>query len=119
MSDLPLQSSCDPTDPSEHFLWALVGLAGPRNAPLILPPDIMRQWSKHLWECGFRHNPELQEIKFIPPVGVNVNWVQGVTGDWVDINTPLTPEQSAPDISHLSEGEKQVLLRRLQAEMGE
>lgn len=110
---IPLQSGCDPDVPEEHVLWALVGLAGPSShAPMILPIPVQRAWSKHLYECGFRHDPELQKIKYIPPAA-GTNWVVGSAGKWVDIATPLTPEQTAPDISHLSDEEQIALLRDL------
>lgn len=110
---IPLQSGCNPNDPEEHALWALTGLAGPNSqAPLILPVAVTKLWSKHLYDCGYRHHPELQKIKYIPPAA-GTNWVVGAAGEWVDINTPLTPQQSAPDISHLSDEEQLVLLSQL------
>lgn len=113
MSNIPIQSNCDPDDPEEHLLWGLVGLAGPSaQAPLILPVAVQRKWSRHLYDCGYRHHPELQKIKYIPP-SHNTNWVAGASGEWVDINQPLTPEQSAPDVSHLSDAEQMVLLQQL------
>lgn len=118
MAGIPLQATCNPDNPEEHLLWALVGMAGPTSqAPLILPVDIMRQWSKHLYAAGFRHHPEHQTIKYVPPITGN-NWVIGAAGDWVDINQPLPPETTAPDTSHLTPDEKQVLLDRLTKEMG-
>jgi len=116
MAGLPLQTTCNPDAPDEHLLWALVGMAGPTSqAPLILPVDIMRKWSEHLYRAGFRHHPELQEIKYVPPT-IGDNWVVGAAGEWVDINTPLPPETTAPDLSNLTPAEKQVLLDRLMAE---
>lgn len=110
---IPLQSACNPDDPEEHFLWATVGLAGPTShAPLILPVAVGRKWSNHLHDCGFRHHPELQKIKYLPPPA-GTNWVVGSAGRWVDINTPLTAEQTAPDISHLSDAEQLALLAQL------
>lgn len=113
---IPLQSGCDPDNPEEHALWALVGLAGPNShAPLILPEIVQREWSRHLHACGFRHHPELQTIKYVPPAK-DTNWVLGAAGEWVDINTPLAPEQTAPDLSHLSDDEKIAVLRQLLTE---
>lgn len=112
---LPLQSNCDPNDPEEHVLWATVGLPGPgKNAPLTVPPQTQREWSKHLYDCGFRHHPELQKIKYVPPPD-EVSWIQGFAGMWVPIDTPLPPEVTAPDISGLSAGEEQVLWEKLEA----
>ena len=118
MAGVPLQPTCDPNDPEEHALWALVGMAGPTSqAPLILPVEIMRQWSKHLYLAGFRHHPDEQQIKYVPPVQGD-NWIIGSAGKWVDMDTPLPPEVTAPDTSHLTMEEKQVLMQRLNKELG-
>lgn len=115
--NVPLQSSCRADVPSEHALWALPGIAGPTaRAPLVLPRAVMEAWSEHLWECGFRHHPELQKIKYLPP-GPNTNWLQGAAGQWVPIDQPLTAEQSAPDTDHLTADEKRVLIDRLTTEL--
>ncbi|AKK04602.1 putative DUF2744 family protein [Corynebacterium mustelae] len=117
MGNIPLQQDCDMNDPDEHALWALVGLAGPTaHAPLVLPPQVLRKWSRRMWECGFRHNPELQEIKYVPPP-LDTNWVLGAAGQWVGIDTPLPAEITAPDTSHLTDEEKRVLLARLVNEL--
>lgn len=114
---IPLQSECDVLSPEEHALWALVGLPGPgKNAPMVLPPSVLRQWSQHLWECGFRHTPELQEKKYVPPSSAS-NWLAGSAGRWVSIFTVLPAEDTAPDISSLSMDEKRVLLEKLSADI--
>lgn len=111
--NLPLQSACNPDDEVEHILWALVGLTGPSShAPLVLPMAVMRQWAKHLYDCGFRHHPELQKIMYLPPRG-DANWVTGAAGEWVSVDTPLPPEQSAPDTSHLTRDEMLVVFDQL------
>ncbi len=114
---IPIQSSCDMTNPEEQALWALVALPGPgATAPLVLPVDVMRQWSQRLYDCGFRHHPEEQTVKYVPP-GPDTDWVMGAAGRWVPIDEPLDAGQTAPDISHLTMAEKQVLLRRLETEI--
>lgn len=114
---IPLQVDCDVLSPEEHALWALIGLPGPgKNAPLVLPPSVVRDWSKHLWECGFRHDPSLQEKKYIPPASATT-WMAGSAGRWVSMNTELPAEVTAPDTSGLSQEEKQVLLDRLSSEL--
>lgn len=114
---IPLQHECDMSSPEEHALWALVGLPGPgQHAPLVMPPAVLKQWSKRLWELGFRHDPDLQELKYVPPAA-DSNWVAGAAGRWVNVNAVLPAEDTAPDVSHLSADEKRVLLERLAAEM--
>ncbi|MBV7294935.1 DUF2744 domain-containing protein [Corynebacterium sp. TAE3-ERU12] len=68
MFSVPDQDKCDPESPDEHLLWALMGLPGPgATAVMLVPEPALRQWSKHLWECGFRHHPELQTRRYEPP----------------------------------------------------
>ena len=114
---IPIQSECNPNLPDEHVLWALVGLAGPSaNAPLVVPVSILRKWSQHLYRCGLRHDPELQEIKYVPPQGPQ-DWIMSAGGSWVDVSEELPAEVTAPDTSHLSAAEKRILLDRLSAEL--
>ena len=114
---IPVQSACDPDLPEEHVLWALVGLSGPAaNAPLIVPPSVLRKWSEHLYRCGFRHDPDLQEIKYVPPQGPH-DWITSAGGQWVDVAEDLPAELTAPDLAGLSMAEKRVLLDQLNAEL--
>lgn len=114
---IPLQSAANMDDPREHVAWALVGLAGPQaHAPMILPLAVQGSWSEQLYKAGFRHHPELQEIKYVPPAK-DTNWVMGAAGQWVDINEPLPAEVTAPDTSDLSLEEKQYLLASLAKEL--
>ncbi|MFP7366280.1 DUF2744 domain-containing protein [Corynebacterium callunae] len=114
---IPLQSECDASSPEEHALWALVGLPGPgKNAPLMMPPPALREISQHLWECGFRHDPDLQKKKYVPPRSAS-NWIACGAGRWVPINTVLPAEDTVPDLSSWSVEEKRALLANLQSEL--
>lgn len=116
---IPLQADCDMTNPEEHLLWALVALPGVESqAPMIVPPPLLRAWSAHLYRCGFRFDQRLQEIKYVPPAG-QTHWMAGSGGRWVGIDEPLPAEDTAPSIDHLSLAEKQVLLDRLTVELAE
>ena len=117
MSGIPIQSGCNMDDPKEHAAWALVGLAGPQShAPLIVPPAVIAAWSEHLYDAGFRHHPEHQAIKYVPPAPGS-NWVQGAAGRWVPIDEELPPEVTAPDVSHLSDDEKRIIRDRINADL--
>ena len=48
------QDQCDPNDPDTHALWALRAL----------PAPIRPKVSRELWDAGFRHNPELQTVRY-------------------------------------------------------
>lgn len=80
---LPLQATTNPDDPEEHLLWALVNLGANAGAPLIVPEVVLRSWSKHLYRCGFRHHPELQEIEYVPPAP-DASVLEAGAGQWVE-----------------------------------
>lgn len=116
---LPLQNEVNPDNPREHAAWALVGLPGANTlAPLVLPVEIMEKWSEHLYKCGFRHHPELQEIVYVPPVN-SPSWVSGAGGRWVRKGEELTEEELTPRVSELSDQEKRLLFNELKKELGE
>lgn len=79
---IPLQDQMNLDDPEEYFLWALVNMDGMSGAPLILPEPVLRVWSKHLYDCGFRHHPELQQITYRPPVS-GTSILEAGGGEWV------------------------------------
>lgn len=113
---IPLQQDLNMSDPEEMFLWMLVGMPGmEEQAPLMMPPQILRKVSKRLYDAGARWHPEEQTIKYVPPAGQE-HWLAGSGGRWVPIDEKLPPEDTAPDISHLSLGEKRELVKKLHAE---
>lgn len=58
------QRKADMTDPGQHFGWALSQFpVRADGTPMILPVPCLPFVSKHLWDCGFRHQPELQTIR--------------------------------------------------------
>ena len=116
MSEIPLQSNCNPDDPEEFALWAFVCLPGLESqAAMLLPPQTLRAWSRRFRDLGFRHHPEVQELKYVPPQG-GEHWLDSASGRWVPIDQPLPPEVTAPDTSHLSDAELMVLGARLKAQ---
>ncbi|MFC9994581.1 DUF2744 domain-containing protein [Nocardia sp. NPDC127526] len=114
---IPLHEDCDPNDPYQAFVWALVGLPGPHNSPLLVHPDVLRQWSKHLWDLGFRHDPEQQTKEYHPPARGVTHWLNG-SGQWAAKGAPRPPESSAPDITELTPDERMHLAQQLR-ESGE
>lgn len=117
MSGIPLQSNCDPNKPEEFALWAMVAEAGPSShAPLIFPPAVNKKRSEELWKKGFRHHPELQEIFYIPPHS-DANFIEGAAGRWVDKDTYLTPQDTAPRIDGLTPAEMKVLRDELNSKL--
>ncbi|MFR9750498.1 DUF2744 domain-containing protein [Nocardia sp. 004] len=111
---LPLQHECDPNDPEQAFLWALIGLPGPRNGPLLVPQQVLGKWSKHLWDLGFRHHPEEQTLEYHPSVPGGEHWL-AQSGNWVPVGTPKPAAMTAPSVTDLSLDERRELVRQLQA----
>lgn len=115
---IPLQDDLNPSDPEEHVLWALVNINEDLGAPLLLPIENMRAWSKHLFQCGFRHHEDLQEKWFIPPSG-DTPLYGAVGGKWSD-TPPEKRDEAAEILANLPTGVKADLKARLLAEdMGE
>ncbi|WP_405166716.1 DUF2744 domain-containing protein [Nocardia sp. NBC_01499] len=114
---IPLHEQCNPDDPHEAFVWALVGLPGPQNSPLLVHPDVLRQWSKHLWDLGFRHCTDEQTKEYHPPARGVTHWLNGA-GQWAAKGAPRAPETSAPDVTELTQEERAHLVEQLR-ESGE
>jgi hypothetical protein len=113
--DIPLQEHQNPDNPQEHFLWALVGLPGPKGAPMLLSPKILRKWSEHLWNAGFRHLPDQQSHEYHPPARGQQHWLNGA-GRWVEKGTvPPAQRITAPDITGFTPEERRDLVQQLQA----
>lgn len=88
-----MQSECDLGKPDEHFLWALVNIGGDIGAPLLLPESIMRKWSEHLFYCGFRFDPDLQQRWYEPPAGdSSESFWSAPGGKWGDKPAETTDE---------------------------
>lgn len=110
---LPLQQDADSSHPRTAFAWAFVAMPiGSETAPLIVPVPSLEMMSEHFWKLGFRHHPELQQLKYSPPPA-NHNWIVGSAGHWVPMGEELPPEVTVPDISHLSTEEKSLLAEQL------
>jgi hypothetical protein len=113
---IPQQHECNPDVPAEAFVWALVGLPGPRNGPLLVPPQVLEKWSEHLWQVGLRHHPEHQTREYHPAPG-GEHWL-GQTGQWVPTGTPKPPELTMPSVADLTVAERRHLVDQLR-ESGE
>lgn len=111
---LPTQQSCDPEVPEEHCLWPLVNIGGLIGAPLLVPEPIMREWSKHLYSCGFRHHPELQEIWYQAPEGAGSVW-EGAGGTWSTTRPEDLKDESIDAVlDGMDESTRRSLRRRLE-----
>ena len=105
-----LQSDCDHKNPEERFLWAFQNLEF-KGFPVGFPEEVLRQWSKHLCECGFVHDPSRQVIHFQPPVrgqGHPLN----MSGEWVPVEQKIQ-EPVVSVLANLSGGELADLIGEL------
>lgn len=110
---IPVQSECDLGKPDEHFLWALVNIGGDIGAPLLLPEPIMRKWSEHLFYCGFRFDPELQQRWYEQPVGdSSESFWAAPGGKWAD-TPPTESDEVDKMLDALSPAQQADLLTRL------
>ncbi len=91
---IPMQAYCDPDDPEEFALWAVVGIAETPGVPMLVHDDALRGLSKQLHAAGFRHHPELQRKKAViegAPEAEGVQWMGVGQVVWVDIDAEDTP----------------------------
>ncbi|MEU4648153.1 MULTISPECIES: phage gene 29 protein family protein [Nocardia] len=109
---IPQQHECDPNNPEEAISWAFVGLPGPKNAPMIVHPMVLKQWSKHLWDLGFRHHPDEQTKEYHPPIRGHHHWLNSA-GTWVEKGTPQPARITAPDVGMLTQQERADLVSQL------
>ncbi|GAA5081579.1 phage gene 29 protein family protein [Nocardia iowensis] len=111
---IPSQDNCDADSPEEHALWALIHLPNVGGAPMVTHPDILRGWSKHLYELGFRHHPELQVKKFQKPAaGPQSQW--NASTAWVPIDAPAPDTRVIPDIGSLTAAENAAMIAQYRA----
>jgi len=123
---IPTQQQADLTNPEEHFLWALRSLPSVAGAGMVTHPAFLREWSKHLWACGFAHRDYLasladengnihvsrlpkQLIKLNQPVR-GPRHVYNAAASWVPINAPDAQPSTVPDIRELTVQENEAML---------
>lgn len=125
---LPTQENHDPTDPKQHVVWALRNLPMIAGVGAITHPGYLTDWSKHLWECGFRHRDFLegladengmihvsqlpqQEIKWQPPFRGQRHDMNNAAR-WVREGTPDPEPVVIPDINKMTQQENIAMLQQ-------
>ncbi|MFI9507579.1 DUF2744 domain-containing protein [Nocardia sp. NPDC052566] len=111
---IPRQDQCDPTDPEQHALWALVCPPAAGETPMLIPEWVARQISAALWHCGFRHHPELQTRKFQRPYRGAQHPLNG-SGRWVDINEPDPEPVILPNLAEMTPAERDAVIAQARA----
>lgn len=87
----PTRENCNPNDPEEFALWAFAAPPGVRGAPFIMPIETFREWSKRLWDLGFRHVEE-PTLELIPAGVGEPNWATSA-GRWVPAGSVSADEK--------------------------
>lgn len=91
--DFPTRENCNPDDPYQAYLWALVALPYQNGGQLAMPVDYLQFVSKRLWDCfgppkctncGHLEEPK---IKYRRPSGLEPNWMTA-PGRWVPADAP-------------------------------
>lgn len=91
--DFPTRENCDPTNPYQAYLWALVALPYQQGGQLAMPVNYLQFVSKRLWDCfgppactqcGHVEEPK---VKYRRPSGLEPNWMTS-PGSWVSADTP-------------------------------
>ena len=116
------------SNPQEHFLWALRNMPAFAGAGVLTHPSFLRQWSEHLWNCGFVHRDYLesladadgnihvsklpkQTIKFQPAVR-GPRHAYNNAARWVSTETPDPEPINLPDIRQLTIQENEIMLEQ-------
>jgi hypothetical protein len=113
--EFPTRANCDPTNPTEAFLWMFAALPHTRGAPLIMPIEYWRAVSERLWDLGARP-VEDPVLEWIAPTATDPNWLTS-PGRWVPAGEG--PKRSERDeardaVSRMSMQQKAELLKVLE-----
>jgi hypothetical protein len=125
---IPYQDDADLNNPEEHFAWALRNMPTFAGVGAVTHPGFLRQWSKHLWECGFVHRDWLLRLADEDgniPVGrlpkQQVKMQKAIRGPrnhynnaavWVPYNSTEPPKMRLPDITQLTAEENAAMLEQ-------
>lgn len=125
---IPDQEQANMNNPQEHFLWALRNMPAFAGAGVVTHPGFLRQWSEHLWNCGFAHRDYLESLadedgnihmsklprqilKFQPAVR-GPRHAYNNAARWVSTETPDPEPINLPDIRQLTIQENEIMLEQ-------
>ncbi|MFE7797052.1 DUF2744 domain-containing protein [Nocardia sp. NPDC057440] len=109
----PQQKDCDPTDPEQHFLWALTQIPYNHQVTQPVQPRIARVMSKHLYELGFRHHPQLQSKKLQMPYRGQQHTLNGMSV-WVPMDSEAPEPPPQHNVKAMTREEQEVLKKELE-----
>lgn len=129
---IPSQHEADPHNPEEHFVWAMRNMPTFAGIGAVTHPGFLRQWSKHLWECGFRHRDYLEEladdngiirVDQLPKQHIELqgafrgpSHIYNNAARWVPVGAAQPPPTRLPDVRQMTDQEKHVMLRQFEQE---
>ena len=95
----PTRENCDPANPYEAYLWALVAFPYQQGAQLVMPVDYLQFVSKRLWDCFGPPNPEWQPlIRYQKPLNTDPNALTS-PGSWVPADAPVRDERRPVEVA--------------------
>lgn len=97
-SRIPTRDSCNQDDPRTAFKWAFVDWPFTAKQGFTPPSDLAEDWSQRLWDLGFRHDPDAQVKKLIPPHRGQQHPLNN-TSRWVGMDEPEPDPVVIPDVS--------------------
>jgi hypothetical protein len=127
----PTQETTDWNEPEQHFAWALRNLPAYAGSGLVTHPGFLREWSAHLWACGFAHRDYLASladkdgnihVSKLPEQ--TIKWQPAARGPrhgynpaarWVPAGTPDPAPVNLPDIRDLTIQENNIMLEQYRA----
>lgn len=129
MSNIPLQSQCDPTKPEEALLWASMYIPVAGRSPMVFPRMIGELLSRHYTECGFVHVDYIrsladengmihvdqlpkQQKKFMRPYRGQQHVLNG-SGTWVPMDTEEPEPIVIQDPAAMTAHEREAQVERL------
>lgn len=105
------QENCDLSKPEEMFLWMLMAIpVGNEMMPIL--ENSARTISKHLYECGARWHPKLQEKKYQAPIRGSQNAMNGLAR-WVGMDAPDPDPLVLPDVGAMTREEQEWMIAEL------
>lgn len=97
------QENCNPDSAEEFALWAVLNYVY-KDQPMPWNVLMAKDFSKHLAECGFVHDPSRQQKKFRRPHRGQQTHFNGA-GSWVGMDEPDPVPFVVQDLEELTPAE--------------
>ena len=114
MSRLPtFENSRDvQDDPEQKYQWAFVAIKLAGDTEFTPNPEAREWMSQHLWDLGFRHDPELMVKKLRRPHRGQQHYLNN-TSEWVGIDEPDLAPVALPNMEEYTLHEQAVVQEQL------